>query len=60
MKNNELKEKVKEYLTAQNALCDAESSLIFYVCFNLLDDDCKYTSGEIRDMIHEIMDASLL
>lgn len=35
---------------------EARASLAFFLCFNLLEEDCKYTSGELRKAVYDALD----
>ena len=35
---------------------EARASLAFFLCFNLLEDENKYTSGEIRKAVYDALD----
>ena len=35
---------------------EARAMISFLMCFNLLEDDTKYSSGEIRKMAYDVLD----
>lgn len=35
---------------------EARAMISFLMCFNLIDDDSKFTSGEIRKIVYDAMD----
>ena len=35
---------------------EARASLAFLLCFNLLEEDSKYTSGELRKIVYDALD----
>ena len=35
---------------------EARASLAFFLCFNLLEDESKYSSGEIRKAVYDALD----
>lgn len=50
-----MKEKIEEMLRDYQDR-EARASLAFFLCFNLLEDNCKYTSGEIRKAVYDALD----
>lgn len=57
----ELKKKntmnIKDYSKEYKELREDQVALMFLICFNLIDDNSKYTSGEIRSMVYDMIDA---
>ena len=51
-----MKDKVEEILSANISDREKRAKLMFFVCFNLLEDDSKYSSGEIRKAIYDALD----
>jgi hypothetical protein len=51
-----MKDKIEELLSANISDRDKRAKLMFFVCFNLLEDDSKYTSGEIRKAVYDALD----
>ncbi len=52
-----MKEKIEEFVRDSEDKIEARQSLMFIICYNLLDDNCPYTSGEIREMIMDALDS---
>lgn len=52
-----MREKIEEFLKNSEDKKEARASLMFIICYNLLDDNCPYTSGEIREMIMDALDS---
>lgn len=50
-------DKIKQIIQDTGDKAEARAKLMFFLCFNLLEDDCRYTSGEIRAMIEDAIDA---
>ena len=50
-----MEEKIKEILNDYQDR-EARASLAFFLCFNLLGDECKYTSGELRKIVYDALD----
>ena len=50
-----MKEKIEEILREYQDR-EARASLAFFLCFNLLGDECKYTSGELRKIVYDALD----
>lgn len=50
-----MKEKIEEILREYQDR-EARASLAFFLCFNLLEEDSKYTSGEIRKAVYDALD----
>lgn len=50
-----MKDKIEELLKDYSDR-EARASLAFFLCFNLLEDDSKYTSGEIRKAVYDALD----
>ncbi len=51
-----MKEKIEEILSANISDKEKKAKLMFFVCFNILEDDSKYTSGELRKIIYDAID----
>lgn len=49
--------KNKKCLKCRNSLREEQLALLFLYCFDLFDDYSKYTSGEIRSMVYDMIDA---
>ena len=50
-----MKDKIEELLKDYSDR-EARASLAFFLCFNLLEDENKYSSGEIRKAVYEALD----
>ena len=50
-----MKEKIEEILREYQDR-EARASLAFFLCFNLLGDEEKYTSGELRKIVYDALD----
>ena len=50
-----MKEKIEEILREYQDR-EARASVAFFLCFNLLEDYSKYTSGEIRKAVYDALD----
>lgn len=50
-----MKDKIEELLKDYSNR-EARVSLAFLLCFNLLEDDSRYTSGEIRKAVYDALD----
>lgn len=51
-----MKEQIEKFIRNSEDKREARASLMFIVCYNLLDDNCPYTSGQIREMIMDALD----
>lgn len=51
-----MKDKIEEFIRKSDDKREARTSLMFIACYNLLDDNCPYTSGQIREMIMDALD----
>lgn len=51
-----MKDKIEEILSANISDREKRARLIFFVCFNLLEEDNKYTSGELRKIVYDAID----
>lgn len=51
-----MKDKIEEILSANISDREKRARLMFFVCFNLLEDDSKYTSGELRKIVYDALD----
>lgn len=50
-----MKDKIEELLKDYSDR-EARASLAFFLCFNLLEDENKYSSGEIRKAVYDALD----
>ena len=50
-----MEEKIKEILNDYQDR-EARASLAFFLCFNLLGDECRYTSGELRKIVYDALE----
>ena len=50
-----MKDKIEELLKDYSDR-EARASLAFFLCFNLLEEDSRYTSGEIRKAVYDTLD----
>ena len=50
-----MEEKIKEILRDYPDR-EARTSLAFFLCFNLLGDKCRYTSGGLRKIVYDALD----
>ena len=50
-----MKDKIEELLKDYSDR-EARASLAFFLCFNLLEDDSKYSSGELRKIVYDALD----
>lgn len=50
-----MKEKIEEILRDYQDR-EARASLAFFLCFHLLGDEEKYTSGELRKIVYDALD----
>lgn len=50
-----MKDKIEELLKDYSDR-EARASLAFFLCFNLLEEDSKYTSGELRKIVYDALD----
>ena len=51
-----MKDKIDEILNENIDDREKRAKLMFFACFNLLEDDSKYTSGEIRKAVYDALD----
>ena len=51
-----MKDKIEEILNEDIDDREKRAKLMFFACFNLLEDDSKYTSGEIRKAVYDALD----
>lgn len=51
-----MKEKINEFLKETEGM-DDRAKILFFLCFNLLEDDCKLSSGELRRIVYDTLDA---
>lgn len=52
-----MKDKIEEILNENINDREKRAKLMFFACFNLLEDDSKYTSGELRKIVYDVFDA---
>lgn len=50
-----MKEKLEEILRDYQDR-ESRASLAFFLCFHLLGDEEKYTSGELRKIVYDALD----
>lgn len=50
-----MRDKIEELLKDYSDR-EARASLMFFLCFNLLEDDSKYSSGELRKIVYDALD----
>jgi hypothetical protein len=50
-----MKDKIEELLKDYSDR-EARASLAFFLCFNLLEEDSRYASGEIRKAVYDALD----
>lgn len=51
-----MKDKIEEILNENISDREKRAKLMFFVCFNLLEDDSKYSSGELRKIVYDALD----
>ena len=51
-----MKDKVEEILSANISDREKRARIMFFICFNLLEDDSKYSSGELRKIVYDALD----
>lgn len=51
-----MKDRIEEILSANISDREKRAKLMFFVCFNILEDDSKYTSGELRKIVYDAID----
>lgn len=51
-----MKDKIEELLSENISDREKRAKLMFFMCFNLLEDDSKYTSGELRKIVYDAID----
>lgn len=47
----DVQEQIVEIIKESKSPKDARAKAMFLLCFNLLDDECNYSSGELRSII---------
>jgi len=51
-----MKDKIEELLSENITDREKRAKLMFFICFNLLEDDSKYSSGELRKIVYDALD----
>jgi hypothetical protein len=51
-----MKEKINEILNENTSDKEKRAKLMFFLCFNLLEDDVTHTSGELRKLVYDALD----
>lgn len=51
-----MKEKINEILNEDISDKEKRAKLMFFLCFNLLEDDVTHTSGELRKVVYDALD----
>ena len=51
-----MKEKIKEILNEDISEKEKRAKLMFFLCFNLLEDYNNQSSGELRKIIYDTLD----
>ena len=51
-----MKDRIEEILSANISDREKRARIMFFICFNLLEDDSKYSSGEIRKAVYDALD----
>lgn len=51
-----MKDKIEELLSENITDKEKRAKLMFFICFNLLEDDSKYSSGELRKIVYDAID----
>ena len=51
-----MKDRIEEILSANISDREKRAKLMFFICFNLLEDDSKYSSGELRKIVYDALD----
>ena len=51
-----MKEKIEKILNENTTDREKRTKLMFFLCFNLLEDDSKQSSGELRKMVYDALD----
>lgn len=51
-----MKDKLDKIIKESENAKDARAKIMFLSCFNLLEDNSHYTSGEIRKAIYDALD----
>lgn len=49
-----MKENIENLLKCDDR--ETRMSLMFFLCFNLIEDECRYTSGELRKAVYDALD----
>lgn len=51
-----MKERINEILNENTSEKEKRAKLMFLLCLNLLEDEEKYTSGELRKIVYDALD----
>lgn len=51
-----MRDRIEEILNENIADREKRAKLMFFACFNLLEDDSKYSSGELRKIVYDALD----
>jgi hypothetical protein len=51
-----MRDRIEEILNENIADREKRAKLMFFACFNLLEDDIKYSSGELRKIVYDALD----
>lgn len=51
-----MKDRIEEILNDNISDREKRAKLMFFACFNLLEDDSKYSSGELRKIVYDALD----
>lgn len=51
-----MKEKIEKILNENTTDQEKRTKLMFFLCFNLLEDYSKQSSGELRKIIYDTLD----
>ena len=52
-----MKEKIEKILNENTTDREKRTKLMFFLCFNLLEDYSKQSSGELRKMVYDALDS---
>jgi hypothetical protein len=51
-----MKDKIEELLSENITDREKRAKLMFFICFNLLEEDTHYSSGELRKIVYNALD----
>lgn len=51
-----MEEKIKEILNENTTDREKRTKMMFFLCFNLLEDNNKQSSGELRKIVYDALD----